>query len=260
MPVRELLVKFLHWVSFEISWVINIYCSTGAPWLSLLFALWPLPFTLRLPMPSFGDAAPSGRVKRTGSSDADLPCSICKTVLRLTCPHRVQAVQWQMRCCPRWWKLPLGLFLTFCFLQLEPNAWNVHKHALQSFFSFGQRACSQLNFGFQCILDMKVSSELWSTRESGCTKSHFFCLSPTQQADTRTLALSSLRPFSASLSQTSSDFTGSVHIPRRLCITVVFSNEHCLAIHKAEGRIGFFQINIAASQAASRHSGNCCMG
>ena len=89
---------------------------------------------------------------------------------------------WRMRRCPRWWKVPPGLFLTFCFL-LQNRTYKMNIISLSKAFffpsSFARRASLQLYFGIQPFWDMKVLSEHWSTlsTKSSCIKSLFFSLS-----------------------------------------------------------------------------------
>lgn len=71
-------------------------CSSACP---LPSALWPLPFNLR-----------------AHAEDGCDHFSVCKTVIRWPRPDGAGVVQWRMRCCPRRWKVPPALFLTFCFL------------------------------------------------------------------------------------------------------------------------------------------------
>lgn len=82
----------------------------------LPFALWPPPFTLTPCMPSSCDPSPSVQVRRMTPTGADPPCAVCQTVIRLTRPDGAHVARWRMHRCQRWWKVPPGLFLIFCFL------------------------------------------------------------------------------------------------------------------------------------------------
>lgn len=129
-------------------------------------------------MPSSCDPSPSEQVRRTAASNADLPFTVCKTVIRVTRSDGVHAVQWRTRCCLRWWKVPPGLLLTFCFL-LQNQMYKMNIISLSKAFFFGGRASLQLYFGIQPFWDMKVLPEHWSTlsTRSSCIKSLFFTLS-----------------------------------------------------------------------------------